>query len=328
MHATGLAFYENRDEDLASRMRRRLSCLNIRDWHSYLDLLQDPSKGRPELDALVGELTIGETYFFRYPEHFETLEEFLLPEIIQRNQSCRQLRVWSAGCSTGAEAYSVSLLLKRKFALSIAGWRVRIVGTDINRTFLERAESGKFSNMALRSTPDEIKASCFEREDSLWSIKPEYKRDVSFEYHNLVRHSFPSLVHNLVAFDLILCRNVMIYFSSAVAQRVIKQFWDSLAPGGWLLVGHAEHNPDLFRGFRTHTGDNGFTLYQRPVAASELPQVAIAGHWKPPVVSSAATVVAARPKDMPLSAHVPKAAAEPASIVDDIRSYNEYMVFN
>jgi chemotaxis protein methyltransferase CheR len=263
VESTGLTYYTDKDADLARRVGRRLSILGAPDCASYLDILRDPVRGPSELDALIAEVTIGETYFFRHREHFEALRDLVLPDLFARNRSNRRLRIWSAGCADGPEPYSLSILLKRDLAHELAGWDVSILGTDINRRCLAQAREAKFEAWALRSTPDDLKRNCFLNEGRFWSLAPEYKEWVSFQYHNLVEHPFPSLLNNLFCFDLIVCRNVMIYFGPDLMQRMIRQFHDCLVPGAWLLVGPSEPNMTYFSSFRTVNAP-GVTLYQKP----------------------------------------------------------------
>jgi chemotaxis protein methyltransferase CheR len=260
--STGLAYYADKDRDLAERVAQRLARLGLPDCAAYLASLEDEARGQGELDALIEDLTIGETFFFRHRELFDALRDVVLPDLIARNQAARQLRVWSAGCSVGTEPYSVSILLKRDLAARVAGWDVTILGTDINRDFLARAHAAAFESWALRNTPEEVKHACFTRHGSSWCLKPEYRAGVSFQYHNLVTHPFPSLLNNLFAFDLILCRNVTIYFSLDIVRRLVGHFHECLVDGGWLLVGHAEPNLELFRAFRTVHAP-GAVLYQK-----------------------------------------------------------------
>ena len=130
-----------------------MSARGLSDGHAYLDLLLDGASGEVELDGLITELTIGETFFFRHKEIFDALRDVVLPDVLRRNQQSRRLRIWSAGCSTGAEPYSVSILLKRELGKELAGWEVHIVGTDINRDFLARAREGRFDDWAERRLP-------------------------------------------------------------------------------------------------------------------------------------------------------------------------------
>lgn len=271
---TGLAYYAHKDEELTTHLTRRLEASGTADCGEYLTLLHGDG-GETELDVLITDLTIGETSFFRHSEQFDALRQVVLPDLIDRNRSQRRLRIWSAGCATGAEPYSLAILLKRELGKLLADWDVTILGTDINRHFLAQAQRGEFVDWAFRSAPEDLRSSCFERSGNQWVINPEYRQAVSFQYHNLVQHPFPSLVNNLFGFDLILCRNVMIYFSAEIMCRVISQFHGCLTDGGWLAVGHAESNVDYFRQFRTVNAD-GAVLYQRSTQPTVPPT------WAPP----------------------------------------------
>lgn len=260
--ATGLSYYRDRNAEFAELVARRCERLGLPDCSSYWQLLNAGAEGELELDCLIEELTIGETYFFRHPELFHALEHTILPEAIDRNRKQRRLRIWSAGSSIGAEAYTVSILLRRTFAEQIRDWEITIIGTDINRSYLSRAVQARYEDWALRGTSDEIKQQCFTHRDGAWDLRPEYRQGVSFCYHNLARHPYPSLLHNLAAFDVVLCRNVMIYFSPPVTERIISSMRRCVVDGGWLLVGHAEHNPDLFADYST-IQFRGATAYRR-----------------------------------------------------------------
>jgi chemotaxis protein methyltransferase CheR len=307
IESTGLAYYLDKDSDLAERISRRLPKVGLSDCDSYLHLLRDGDNGDMELDELIAELTIGETYFFRYREQFEALQYTVLPELIARNQTSRRLRIWSAGCATGAEAYSIAILLRREFSESLAGWDVSIIGTDINRAFLTRARTGEFEEWAFRSTPDELKWACFQRAGDRWVINPEYKDGVGFQYHNLVKHPFPSLINNLCSFDLILCRNAMIYFSRDIMRRLIAQFHHCLVDNGWLLVGHAEPSPDLFTAFEIVNAPGTILFRKGPGFAAPIGQnaaVELPSTWMESLrtVSSVPIIVPARIQAEPVPA--------------------------
>lgn len=284
VESTGLNYYIDKDVDLARRVGRRLSIMGVHDCAAYLQILRDPLRGPSEMDALIVEITIGETYFFRHREHFDALRDLVLPGIIRRNQSRGSLRIWCAGCADGPEVYSMAILLKLQMAHQLLGWKVTILGTDINRSCLARAREGQFEDWHLRSVPDDLKRNCFSRKGRRWSIAPEYKEWVSFQYHNLVEHQIPSLVNNLSAFDLIVCRNVMIYFGPDLMQKMIQRFRECLVPGGWLLVGPTEPNMTQFTSFLTVNAPD-VTLYQKPQeSAPDVERfVPLAPHAWPPV---------------------------------------------
>jgi chemotaxis protein methyltransferase CheR len=260
---TGMAFYHERDDDFSRVLAERLATLGVSNCASYLERLQSGK----ELEELIADLTIGETYFFRYREQFEALRDIILPQAIERNQERKRLRIWSAGCSTGPEPYTVAIILKQRFGHRIEGWDVSIIGTDINQRFLARAREGLFEDWAFRSTPETVRNACFVREGKRWRIAPEYRQLVRFQYHNLVDDPIPSPRHDLVDLDVILCRNVVIYFTTETFRHIIGHFHAALNDDGWLVVGHSELNTELFRSFHTIDAP-GAVLYRKGAAAS------------------------------------------------------------
>lgn len=255
---TGMAFYRERDDDFSRVLVERLASLGLRDCASYLDHLHHGK----ELDELIAELTIGETYFFRYREQFDALRDIVLPQVLERNRPHKRLRIWSAGCSTGPEPYSVAILLQQRFGPRLEDWDVSVIGTDINQRFLARAREGLYDDWAFRSTPESLRNSCFIREGKRWRIAPEYRRLVQFQYHNLVDDPIPAPSLGLVEVDIILCRNVVIYFTNETFRRIIERFRGALDEEGWLVVGHSELSTELFRAFRTVDAP-GAVLYQK-----------------------------------------------------------------
>jgi chemotaxis protein methyltransferase CheR len=262
---TGLAFYADRDQQLSELIGGRLSYLGLRNCASYGKFLADGEKGTAETEVLIAQLTIGETYFFRDPETFAAIRDVILPDILERKQASRQLRIWSAGCATGAEPYSLAILLMDQLAGRMDGWQIAIHATDLNRGYLTQAAEGKFRASALRSLSDEMKSECFSKEGRLWSIHPRYKQWISFQQMNLVDSEFSTPWAADTYFDLILCRNVMIYFAPEVNRRLVGRLHHSLGVGGWLVVGAAEHNLENYQAFHTVDGP-GTKLYRKPPA--------------------------------------------------------------
>jgi chemotaxis protein methyltransferase CheR len=286
--STGLAFYSNRDAELAELISQRLTNLQLRDCSAYSEFLANGASGEAEMDALIARLTIGETSFFRDPAQFNAIREVILPEILERKQSSKELRIWSAGCATGAEPYSLAIMLANEMADRIEGWKISIHAADLNTSFLRSAADGKFSAWALRSTSDEIKDKCFSKEGRLWSIDPRYKRWISFHRMNLVDGALSMTLTAGGCFDLILCRNVMIYFPPEMNRRLIGQFYQSLEADGWLVVGAAEHNLRDYTAFRI-VNATGARLYQKKASPS--------GHLVvPPKPTLVHPVEAVRPK--------------------------------
>lgn len=260
--AVGLAFFADRDQLLEERIRRRLDALGVRDCALYLARLASPGDGERELDALVAELTVGETHFFRHIEQLDAIRETVLPALIDCNAPARRLRIWSAGCSIGAEPYTLAIYLRRAFGERIRDWDVHILATDINRRFLAQAQTARYGAWSLRSTPEAVRRDCFVQDGEHWLLRQEYRAGVTFQYHNLVRHPFPSPAHGIAEFDLILCRNVLIYFEQETAGRVIEQFRRALVDGGWLVVGHSDWNAGALERFEA-VRRGGMILYRK-----------------------------------------------------------------
>ena len=288
IQATGLAYYVDKDDDLAHQLLDRFAELEETECTAYLGRLEDLELGGAELDRLVERLTVGETFFFRHAEVFDGLRAEVLPEILARNHEQRRIRIWSAGCSTGAELYSVSILLRREYATAFKGWDISMLGTDINRRFLARAAAGAFRDWDFRgSAPDQFK-DCFTRRKGEWIIRPEFREGVTFQHHNLVHNCTDFRFGADAGFDLILCRNVLIYFSVDVARRVVQRLGDHLDAHGWLLVGHAEPDVARFSAFRT-VNVPGAVLYQKQATPDADPKAAAPAQVNPSEVPLPAT---------------------------------------
>lgn len=243
---TGMSFLLSRDDTVGHAVQQRMQVHGLTSVARYLHWL-DSADGSEEAQDLIAELTIGETYFFRFRAQWTAFVERIIPDILDRNRTLRRLHLWCAGCSTGPEPYTAAILLQEQFQHRLEGWDLRILGTDINRQFLHLARQARYSDWAFRATPDEVRTRCFTRVGRSWELRPAYRQVVTFQQHNLVRGAFPP--DPALMPDLIFCRNVFIYFDGATNRRVIRQFRDILADDGWLLVGHAESDLSLFDGF-------------------------------------------------------------------------------
>lgn len=236
---TGLGYWTDKEEMLADLLaavlqRRRETAATL------LKRVQVEMGRGPASEAVVDAVTVGETFFFRYQAQFDALERLIIPDILERNALTRSLSVWSAGCSNGAEPYSVSMLLRRHFAAQLAGWRVDILGTDISTGALDEARAAEYGAWTIRDLPADIRHDCFSPHDGRWRLKPRYRHSVRFARHNLVAQPPPGC-----GFDVILCRNVLMYFTPTIRLRVLHGLNQALAPAGWLLVGHAEMGPPV-----------------------------------------------------------------------------------
>ena len=232
---TGHFYYQDKDDLLWERVRKRLRATGLRDSTQYLSLLGDPISGPAEWSRLEAEITIGETFFFRYAEQFAALRATILPEIVARKSATRRLRIWSAGSSTGAEAYSLSILVNEILGESLNDWRVSILGTDINDGFLKAARQAQFGKWALRSMPAPERERYFIGVDKdRWQVRPEFRSVVRFERHNLLSLLDGTSPLEFTDFDLILCRNVLIYFHPDVVIQLVGGLRERLAGDGCL----------------------------------------------------------------------------------------------
>lgn len=207
---------------------------------AYAELLQaDMRRSAEEWNNLLPLLTTGETFFFRDRGQVAVLKERLLPELLARRASERTLRIWSAGCSTGEEAYTLAMLVDQVLP-TWQQWDVVIYGTDINRHAIERAREGIYTDWSFRMVEPQIRGSYFRQHSDGWEIDRRFLQMVQFQVGNLVADPFPSPQSGLYDFDLILCRNVFIYFSTTTIVSVLEKFARSLRDDGYLMCGHVE----------------------------------------------------------------------------------------
>lgn len=275
---TGHHYYEDKEDLLWERVRKRIRGGSV---EAYLERLDDADTGPSEWMALEAELTIGETYFFRYPEQFQALRDTILPDLFEQRAAERRLRIWSAGCATGAEPYSLAILLHDVLGDALPQWRITILGTDINDTFLAAAREARFGHWALRSLTPEQRAAWFVQEERAWRLRAPYRSMVRFQRGNLLDLLGSSAPLELVEFDLILCRNVLIYFHPQKMAEVAAALIARLRPQGWLLVGHAEPNPEFSR-FAEAVSLPGTVAYQPPgTARIAAPGEGAAQAWSP-----------------------------------------------
>jgi chemotaxis protein methyltransferase CheR len=227
---TGLVFTPAREGALEDGLRRAMRRAGVRDASAYVARLSLP--GAP-LDDLVAEVTVGETHFFRAPEQFAVIGELLHSRFSEVD---RPLRIWSAGCASGEEPYSIAIALREMGRLAHAS----ILGTDISRSALARARRAGYGRWALRGVTAAIEAGYFRRDGARLVLISEIRQAVEFRYLNLVEDAYPSVASGAWGMDLILCRNVLIYLDPAAVARVLSRLADSLAPGGWLMLGAAD----------------------------------------------------------------------------------------
>lgn len=249
---TGHHYYADKDDLLFDRLRKRFRANGLADAAAYGVLLDDRVAGGPEWAALEAEITIGETFFFRYAEQFTALRTTILPALIAARSAERGLRIWSAGCSTGAEPYSIAILIHELLGPALPDWRVSILGTDISQDALQTARAGVYGRWALRTLPPGERLRHFlpgppaagAGRDGTYTLRPEFRRMVRFERRNLM-DLLDGRAPPPAEFDLVLCRNVLIYFEAEAVLGIVRALGRRLRPEGWLLLGHAEPNPAI-----------------------------------------------------------------------------------
>lgn len=267
-HQSGLHFDVRNHKILERGLSHRMRALGIVDYQDYFTYLTTYQESRQELKKLLGLLTIGETYFFRYYAHFEALIERVLPELIERNRSSRRLRLWSAGCSTGEEPYSLAMLLLEHFP-EVAGWDVAILATDINKRALARAREGHYSGRALRLTPPVYVAHYFRQAAGGFVLDARVRNMVHFNYLNLQTGLFPAPENGTCEHDLIFCRNVMIYFRLATTRVLVERFSRCLRPHGYFFMGHAETMANISDQFLRLQHKGGFFYRRKDLATDD-----------------------------------------------------------
>jgi chemotaxis protein methyltransferase CheR len=267
---TGLHFPVNRLHDLERGICSAAREFGFKDAESCIRWLLSSPLSKEQIEVLASYLTVGETYFFREKKSFEMLEKHLLPDLIRSRQGNeKSLRIWSAGCCTGEEPYSIAILLS-KMIPDIKDWNITILSTDINPRFLKKASAGVYTDWSFRDTPLAIKERYFKRtKEGRFEILPSIKKMVTFSYQNLVEDSYPSLLNNTNAMDIIFCRNVLMYFDHEYQRKVIQNLYRCLVDGGWLIVSPSETSHVLFSQFVTFNFP-GAILYRKAVAGDKI----------------------------------------------------------
>jgi chemotaxis protein methyltransferase CheR len=272
----GLHFPEERWPDLARGLETAGQELGFEYPDACVRWLMTRELTTRQIEALASHLTVGETYFFRDAASFEALGREILPPLLaKRSQERRTLRLWSAGCCTGEEAYSLAITCAHTLP-DLRAWNVSILATDINPRFLAKAEAGVYSEWSFRDAPGWLRARFFSpAPDKKFAIDPAVKGLVHFGYLNLAEDAYPSLHNRTNAMDVIFCRNVLMYFTSDHQRRLVAALHGCLVDGGYLLVNPAEASAVLFPMF-AQENHGGVVFYRKtgqliPVESSPAP---------------------------------------------------------
>lgn len=260
----GLHYEEGKLDFLGEVVRRRMDAVGITRVAPYLERLMSSPNGSDELRALAEPLTVNETFFFRNADNFRAFTEVVLPERIRERSAERRLRILSAGCSSGEEAYSLAIRVREALP-DPSSWDVKILGIDISPAIVAKARQARYSEWSLRATSEEDRQRYFRAEGKEFVLAPAIQKMVTFEERNLVDED-PSFWPSLNC-DVVFCRNVLMYFTPEKARDVVRRISQALLPSGFFFLGHAETLRGLTQEFHLcHTHD---TFYYRRRGADE-----------------------------------------------------------
>lgn len=246
---SGIFIAENRKYLVENRLSNRIKELNLKTFGEYYYYLRFDLKRKEELTKLFEVITTNETSFYRNPPQLKVFQEKILPETLEsiRKQGPKKLRIWSAGCSTGEEPYTIAMILSEVLKAELSLWDIKITANDLSEAVLNAARQGRYNEYALRTTPREIVDKYFIKKDSVYDVQPRLKSLITFAPINL---SDRMMLKRNEKSHIILCRNVIIYFDDEMKRQVIESFYDNLLPGGCLLIGHSESLHNISRTFK------------------------------------------------------------------------------
>lgn len=245
----GIHIAENRKYLIENRLAGRLKDLNLKTYGEYYHYLRFDANRRKELNKLFESVTTNETSFFRNPPQLEVFRNIVLKRIVeqQRKSGRKQLRIWSAGCSTGEEPYTIAIILSEVLGRELLLWDIKITANDLSEAVLASARNGVYSEYSLRTTPRELVARYFTKEGTSYRVDSKLKRLISFGQINL---NDKLQLRRVERSHIIFCRNVIIYFDDEMKKNVISAFYDNLLPGGDLIIGHSESLHNISRTFK------------------------------------------------------------------------------
>lgn len=257
----GIFIAENRKYLVENRLSNRLKELNLKSYKEYYNFLRFDSSKRTELTKLFEVVTTNETSFFRNPPQLDVFQRVVLAEAIEqgRKSGQKKLRIWSAGCSTGEEPYTLAIILHETLKNDIANWDIKITANDLSEAVLAAARRGIYNEYALRTTPKEMVEKYFNKEGNVYKADAGLKRLVSFGQINL---SDKEQLKRVEKSQIVFCRNVIIYFDDEMKRKVINAFYDNLQPHGVLIIGHSESLHNISRAFQLEH-HKGTILYRK-----------------------------------------------------------------
>lgn len=256
---SGIHFPDNKKYVIESRLTNRLSELELEDFDQYIAYLTMGPYQMDEFQEMFNRITINETSFFRNEAQLDVFEKIILPQMLEARSGKKRLRIWSAACSTGEEPFTLAMLIHRSLGVRLADWHIEILGTDISEKALGVAQEGVYSSYAIRTTPKLMLDRYFKTDGRSYNLSEDIRSMVSFELHNL-KDTLAAKRHG--NWDVIFCRNVLIYFDDAMKKGVVNMFDNQLAHDGTLFIGHSERITSLTNSFAQLNIPQGF-CYQK-----------------------------------------------------------------
>lgn len=259
--SSGIWFDDNSREILRMRLTRSVQRHQFKDFKDYYLFLKYDREKEAELASLIDVVANHESYFFREMPQLKTFLEEILPEIKEKKtkEGKKEIRIWSAGCSTGEEAYTISMLMLESGLLN--GWGVEIFASDISQRVLHSARRGIYQKHSFRATDPLYISKYFQVDDNGYKISDKVKENVHFGYFNLLDSDKAIFINTM---DVIFCRNVIIYFDLPVKKKVIEMFYNRLNDSGYLLLGHSESLINISTAFALRHFKNDM-VYQKAV---------------------------------------------------------------
>ncbi len=252
---SGIYFQDTKKYVLESRLSRRLDELEFEDFDQYIMFLTAGPYQTDEFQEMFNRITINETSFFRNEPQLDVFEHEILPKLIESRSSSKTLRIWSAACSSGEEPYTLAIQIHRSLGVRLSDWKIEVLGTDISEKVLMTAQSGNYPHYSIRSVNPMVLNRYFKQDGSLYQLDPTIQSMVHFEKLNLKDRL---AAKRFGAWDVIFCRNVMIYFDDAMKNNCAKLFHEQLQSDGTLFIGHSETLRNLDVSFEALPLPQGF----------------------------------------------------------------------
>ena len=253
---TGISLSEHKKEMVYSRLARRLRALDIAEFSDYISYLR--SHEREELGNFVNSITTNLTSFFRENHHFEYLSATVIPELASHHKVDKKIRVWSAGCSTGEEPYSIAMALAEAREINSSSWDVKVLATDLDTNVLRHAKEGEYNLDRVKGIDQGRRKKWFDHQkqddENVYHVSRKLKENITFNQLNLMK-SWPMSGK----FDVIFCRNVVIYFDKPTQKKLFDRYADLLNEGGYLFIGHSE----TLHGVTSRFNSLGRTMYRK-----------------------------------------------------------------